>query len=114
MNHKNGDISVQTQYGWIRFWKRIKEKVEKNTVGNLKILKEDYTELKKDFAGLLEKSGIEEFENTVKNRWNVYWMINNRENNFKYSRERFDYLKDDNIDSALKRILNEWTKERKG
>jgi len=88
----------------------------------MKIQSSHYNDLKNDIFSFLKSCDyIEKIKENcnqiaLKNnleadkiyRWEIFWKVNNNNNNFKYS--KLEYLNDNNIDSALKKILSEFDK----
>ena len=81
-------------------------------MGRMKIKPEDYKRLK---AAVFEFLEVDDSILTAKvnfvtdieesRRWFIFHQVNRPALNFPF---RFDYLKDDHIDSALKSIIREW------
>jgi hypothetical protein len=80
----------------------------------MKIKPEHYSELKSDIDNLISKHGKDTFikqraeVSFVKNQfvsfvWSVFWVID-----YSKYRKLYDYMNDDNIETALKSILSEF------
>ena len=78
----------------------------------MKIKQEDYQELKKSIDQSIKDNPqtLELYrKNNLSNmryRWDLFNSINTNLNNFYYSRKLSEYLTDDMIDTALRKITN--------
>ena len=77
----------------------------------MKIKPEDYNELKNDIDQFLKDNPDFNLRTAellgwshMRYRWELYHKVNDNANNFKYSRKLYEYMNDNNIDTALKSI----------
>jgi len=84
----------------------------------MKILPEHYQELKNDIQNAIMdnpelKLQVEQNpkinNKEIGYRWTLFQKVDNNSNNFKHSRRMYEYMNDDNIDSALKKIIKDIT-----